>query len=138
VTFWEIEHAKRSDAEELDAEPNDQKSQRRFLLRYYRVWNFEQYELPQAVTDKLPKIETHQHDPIEAVQKFIAEMPNPPEIVREGSKAFYSPTTDRITLPPRELFKSATEDAATTLHEIDPVGSVLIQENYCGYARQGN
>jgi antirestriction protein ArdC len=118
VTFWKIEDAKRSDAEELDAEPNDRKSQRHFLLRFYRVWNLEQCELPQAVTDRLPKIETHQHDPIEAVEKIVAEMPNPPEIVREGSKAFYSPTTDRITLPPRQLFESATEDAATTLHEI--------------------
>jgi antirestriction protein ArdC len=26
--------------------------------------------------------------------------------------------TDRITLPPRELFETAAEDAATTLHEI--------------------
>ena len=68
--------------------------------------------------DKLPKIEAHQHDPIEAVEKIIAGMPNPPEIVREGTKAYYSPITDRITLPPRELFESAAEDAATTLHEL--------------------
>jgi hypothetical protein len=34
-------------------------------------------------------------------------MPNPPEIQYAGSKAYYSPITDRITLPPRELFISA-------------------------------
>jgi antirestriction protein ArdC len=45
-------------------------------------------------------------------------MPNPPEIVRGGSKAFYSPITDRITLPPRVLFVSAEEEAATETHEI--------------------
>jgi len=28
-------------------------------------------------------------------------MPNPPEIQYVGSKAFYSPITDRITLPTR-------------------------------------
>src|SRR6266851_3032350 len=71
-----------------------------------------------AVLDKLPKMETHQHDPIEAVEKIIAGMPNPPEIVRGGSKAFYSLLTDRITLPPRELFISAEEEAATETHEL--------------------
>ncbi|HZO80973.1 MAG TPA: zincin-like metallopeptidase domain-containing protein [Candidatus Binataceae bacterium] len=82
------------------------------------MWNLEQCDLPQAVLDKLPKIEIHEHDPIEAVEKIIAGMPSPPEIVRAGSKACYSPITDRITLPPRELFESAAEDGATTLHEL--------------------
>ena len=44
-------------------------------------------------------------------------MPNPPEIQYVGSKAFYSSITDRITLPPRELFVSAEEFYATALHE---------------------
>jgi antirestriction protein ArdC len=44
-------------------------------------------------------------------------MPNPPEIQHAGSKAFYSPIADRITLPPRELFASAEEYYATALHE---------------------
>jgi antirestriction protein ArdC len=44
-------------------------------------------------------------------------MPNPPEIVRAGSQAFYSPITDRVTLPPRELFASPEEEACTTFHE---------------------
>jgi len=69
------------------------------------------------VLDKLPKIETHEHDPIEAAERIIAGMPNPPEIQYAGSKAFYSPITDRITLPPRELFTSAEEFYATALHE---------------------
>ena len=117
VVFWKIEDAKQS-AEDLANEEAEQKTRRRFLLRFYRVWNLEQCELPQAVLDKLPKMETHQHDPIEAVERIIAGMPNPPEIVRGGSKAFYSPIADRITLPPRELFISAEEEAATKLHEI--------------------
>ena len=44
-------------------------------------------------------------------------MPNPPEIQHAGSKAFYSPITDRIILPPRELFASGEEYYATALHE---------------------
>jgi antirestriction protein ArdC len=115
VVFWKVDDAQEG---ALEAEETEEKTRRRFLLRYYRIFNLEQCGLSQAVLDKLPKIETHQHDPIEAVENIIARMPNPPEIVRGGSKAFYSPATDRITLPPREVFESAAEDAATTLHEI--------------------
>ena len=114
--FWKVDDAKQS-TEDLDNEETDGKTRRRFLLRYYRVFNLEQCELPQAVLDKLPKIETHEHDPIEAAERIIAGMPNPPEIQHAGSKAFYSPITDRITLPPRELFASAEEYYATALHE---------------------
>lgn len=67
--------------------------------------------------DKLPKIETHEHDPIETAERIIAGMPNPPEIQHAGSKAFYSPITDRIILPPRQLFASGEEYYATALPE---------------------
>jgi antirestriction protein ArdC len=103
--------------ENLDPE-TEKKTRRRFLLRFYRVFNLEQCHLPPAVIDKLPRIETHQHDPIEAVEKIIAGMPNPPEIIRAGSQAFYLPITDRVTLPPRELFISAESESATLLHEL--------------------
>ncbi len=100
VIFWKVEDLKQS-GEDLDSEESNEKNRRRSLLRYYRVFNLEQCELPQAVFDKLPKIETHEHDPIEAAEQIIAGMPNPPEIQYAGSKAFYSSVTDRITLPPR-------------------------------------
>ena len=119
VVFWKV-------AESLDAEKDtgpetdeaDEKSRRRFVLRYYRLFNLEQCELKQAVLDKLPKIETHQHDPIKAAERIIAGMPNRPEIQYAGSEAFYSPTTDRITLPPRELFISFEEHFGTLAHEM--------------------
>ncbi len=137
IVFWKIEDAKRN-AEGLDA---DEKTRRRFLLRFYRIWNLEQCELPQAVLDKLPKMETYQHDPIGAVERIIAGMPNPPEIVRGGSKAFYSPIADRITLPPRELFITAEEEAATETHElIHSVGHEkrLAREGICEAAPFGS
>ena len=108
VVFWKVENSKQSTGD-LDNETADAKARRRFLLRYYRVFNLEQCELPQAVLDKIPTVETHEHDPIEAAERIIAAMPNPPEIQHAGSKAFYSPITDRITLPPRELFWLTTE-----------------------------
>jgi antirestriction protein ArdC len=116
VVFRKFDDAKQS-MEDLDNEETDGKTRRRFLLRYYRVFNLKQCGLPQAVLDKLPKIETHEHDPIEAAERIIAAMPNPPEIQRAGSKAFYSPIADRITLPTRELFASAEEYYTTAVHE---------------------
>jgi len=118
VVFWKVDQI--ADAEtEADPENDEaqEKSRRRFVLRYYRLFNLEQCELPQTVLDKLPKIETHQHDPIEAAERIVAGMPNPPEIQYAGSKAFYSPITDRITLPPRELFTSTEEIYACLFHE---------------------
>ena len=117
VVFWKVEDATQS-TEHLDTAEADEKARRRFLLRYYRVWNREQCELPQAVLDKIPTVETHEHDPIEAAERIIAGMPNPPEIQYAGSKAFYSSITDRITLPPRSLFESVEEFYATLDHEI--------------------
>jgi len=117
VVFWKIDDVKQS-TEGLDNEKSDEKTRRRFLLRFYRVWNVQQCELPQGVLDKLPKIETHEHDPIEAAERIIADMPNRPEIQYTGSKAFYSSITDRITLPPRELFESVEEFYATLDHDL--------------------
>ena len=56
VVFWKVDDAKQS-TEDLDNEETDGKARRRFLLRYYRVFNLEQCELPQTVLDKLPKTE---------------------------------------------------------------------------------
>ena len=117
VVLWKVEDFKQSN-EDLDTDKKDDKNRRRFLLRYFRVFNLEQCELPQAVLDKLPKIETHEHNPIEAAERIIAGMPNPPEIQYAGSKAFYSPITDRVTLPPRELFASTEEIYASLFHEL--------------------
>ncbi len=117
IVYWKVD-AVRQSTEDFDTDGSKEKNRRRFLLRFYRVFNLEQCELPHAALEKLPKIETHEHDPIEAAERIIAGMPNPPEIVRSGSKAFYSSITDRITLPPRELFISAEEQIATTYHEM--------------------
>ena len=140
VVFWKVDDAKQS-TEDLDNAETDGKTRRRFLLRYYRVFNLEQCELPQTVLDRLPKTEAHEHDPIETAERIIADMPNRPEIQYAGSKAFYSSLTDRITLPPRELFSSAEEFYATALHEtVHSSGSEkrLAREGICEAAPFGS
>ena len=105
IVFWKVDDAG-DDVEDASINERDGQTRRRFLLRYYRVWNVEQCELPAKVLDKLPKIETHQHDPIEAAERIIAQMPNPPRIDYRGSKAFIAPP--RIASPcPRASFSLA-------------------------------
>ena len=48
VVFWKVDDLKEN-AEDADDEQAEQKTRRRFLLRYYTVRNLEQCELPQAV-----------------------------------------------------------------------------------------
>jgi antirestriction protein ArdC len=69
------------------------------------------------ITEKLALPEQRQFDPIEACEKILAGMPNPPEIVHVGDKAFYSPMTDCITMPPSGLFETAEEYWSTLWHE---------------------
>ena len=74
VVFWKVDDTKQSTGD-LDNEETDAKARRRFLLRYYRVFNLEQCELPPSVLDKLPKVETHEHDPIEAADGSSPQCP---------------------------------------------------------------
>jgi antirestriction protein ArdC len=113
IIFWKIDQK-----EGAALESGDEETQRRFLLRYYRAFNLEQCDLSQNVVDKLPKVETHQHDPIDEAELIVANMPQRPRLETAGSKAFYSSLTDRMTMPARELFTTAEEYYATLLHEL--------------------
>jgi antirestriction protein ArdC len=114
VIFWKVDQKE----DQQEREPGDEETQRRFLLRYYRVFNAEQCDLPQKVLDQLPQVETHDNSPIDAAELIIANMPQRPELEHAGSKAFYSPVRDRVTMPPTELFTSSGEYYATLLHEM--------------------
>ena len=122
VVFWRIyvdgvEVRANSDQHEPEHEPEEGQGRRRFVLRYYSIFNTEQCELPASVSEKLAFPEQRQLDPIEACEKILTGMPNPPEIVHAGDQAFYSPITDRITMPPRGLFENAEEYWSTFWHE---------------------
>jgi antirestriction protein ArdC len=118
IVFWKIDQKTAGQKPSETDDTGTEETQRRFLLRYYRVFNLEQCDLPQVALDKLPKVETHEHDPIDAAELIIANMPQRPELETAGAKAFYSSLTDRVTMPPRELFTTAEEYYATLLHEL--------------------
>jgi antirestriction protein ArdC len=119
AVFWKI-YVDGVEVKAGEAEPETQETQqgrRRFVLRYYALFNTEQCEFPATITEKMALPEQHELDPIEACEKILAGIPNPSEIVHAGDKAFYSPMTDRITMPPRGLFESAEEYWSTLWHE---------------------
>lgn len=92
-------------------------AKRRFVLRFYRLWNVEQVELPETVRARF-QVETRAIDPIAEAERIIAEMPNPPAIEYHGSLAFYRPTTDTVVLPPRDSFLSPEGFYQSIYHEI--------------------
>ena len=116
IVFWKIDDVKQS-TEDLEAEEPEEKTRRRFLLRFYRVWNLEQVELPEPVRARF-QVQTQAIDPIAEAERIIAEMPNPPAIEYHGSLAFYRPTTDTVVLPPRDSFLSPEGFYQSIYHEI--------------------
>jgi antirestriction protein ArdC len=118
------------------AEHEQQQGQgrRRFVLRYYSVFNTEQWALPQSVIEELAIPEERTIDPIEACEKVLAQMPNPPEIQHAGDKVFYAPMADRITMPPHGLFESAEEYWSTFWHEAAHYADIGIRVMQVGTA----
>jgi antirestriction protein ArdC len=91
-------------------------SERKWLLRYYRVFNVAQVDglPPQA----LPVIVDNGHSPIEACEAIVANMPQRPPIRESGQGAFYRPATDEVFMPPLRVFDSAEMFHSTLYHEL--------------------
>ncbi|MGF1907766.1 ArdC family protein [Aliivibrio salmonicida] len=88
------------------------------MLKTYSVFNIDQIDgLPESM--HCPVVATNDEDPIrslEHVERFLHA--TGANIVYNGQRAFYRPSTDEIVIPDLHRF-STTEDAyATTLHEL--------------------
>ncbi len=114
VVFWKVDAIEDPDKQEGEISSADKS---RMVLRYYRVFNVEQCDLPEKVLAKLPAIETREHEPIDEAQVIYDSYPERPAITREGGKAYYSPASDTVNLPAHALFESAEEFYSTAFHE---------------------
>lgn len=88
------------------------------MLRYYRVFNADQCELPAGT---IPEPETIDRPdlPETAAQGIIDGMPNRPEIIHnDADRAFYRPSDDSVTLPNHYLFNSVDSYFSTAFHEL--------------------
>ena len=86
------------------------------LLRYYRVFNTEQcgrLKVPEYKNEGREKWEA-----IEEAEMVFSGMPLKPGLEFRGSKAFYSPISDEVTLPKPEKFESDEAYYSTLFHEL--------------------
>ena len=124
VVYWKMLEAKNPE------EPQDDKTKKAEdkrkmvpLLRYFTVFNIAQCEglsLPSRFAEK-PEPQsppTPRFDPIEAADRIRAGYPNPPTFHFSGDRASYSPSLDRIIMPPKEAFESGEEYYSTLFHEM--------------------
>ena len=87
------------------------------LVQTYRVFNLEQCELPRGCSTSCRR--SRRTSTIQSKRQNRSSRQCPiRRKSRAGTKAFYTPITDRVTLPPRELFMSAEEYYATALHAL--------------------
>lgn len=115
IVFW-----KRLLITEKDKETGKSEKKIIPMLRYYYVFNLAQTEgvkVPKRVTEWLEG-QHHEHDSLAEAEAVVAGYANPPSISENGNAAFYVPSLDSITVPPRASFESIDEFYSTLFHEL--------------------
>lgn len=114
VVFWKVGQVQ---AESTDADGNvELKTRKTFLLRYFTVFNIDQCEnLAKLKPLGAPLAE---HDPIEAAEAILANMPNRPAMRFGNAAAFYTPSADTIDMPELGAFADPTGFYGTAFHEL--------------------
>ena len=112
VFFWKV--YERSN-EESDVGPNTEASSRRFVARYYTVFNVEQCE---GIEYPKPDRPTRDNQPIECCDRIVAGYPSGPEIRHGSQVACYSPIGDVVRMPERNAFHSPEAYYSTLFHEL--------------------
>lgn len=83
----------------------------------FSVYDIEGYDV-KALEDKYIIKSTGNPSTVDQAEKVIANMPNRPSIAYEGTRAFYSPSTDSVTVPPVSAFNNTAEFYSTVFHEL--------------------
>lgn len=108
VVFWKKDEKK---------DPETEETKKKYLLRYYSVFNVEQCEgLPKHLIEL--KEEKQEISPIKECELIVNSMQDAPEIAHRGSQAFYTPEVDIITMPVKKSFKDGKSYYGTLFHEL--------------------
>ena len=83
------------------------------ILRYYKVWNIEQTDLP---LPELKEVELTLNEKIKNCEKIIEDYEDMPEVLY-GDPA-YSPSLDKLYMPKIGEFESSEEYYAAIFHEM--------------------
>lgn len=98
-----------------------------YFLKYYNVFNCADVEGIDFDLDNFPlhgkvtidNVIAGDNKKIEYAEAIIKNYPQPqPEIRYEGSRAFYQPATDIVTIPPIEKFEGSIDFYRTSFHEL--------------------
>jgi len=107
IEFWEIGRGKEDDGESAADKPRA-----RMIHRVYSVFNAQQI-------DRIPPLVAEPRKPFEAIQAGARMLSNSGADIRHGgAKAYYSPGTDHVQMPPRECFDDEPHYYSTALHEL--------------------
>lgn len=85
-------------------------------VNVFSVYDIEGYDV--ATLEKKYLVEGKNHDTIAEAEAIIAAMPNAPKISFGGNRAFYSPSSDSVTVPELKAFESVGEYYSTMFHEL--------------------
>ena len=109
VVFWKIY--------DKEVEVNGENElQKRYILRYYNVFNTEQCEdLDMSKVEN--EVNQLDFNPIASCEEIVENMKNCPTI-KTGSQASYNRASDVVTVPKKESFESEAEYYCTLFHEI--------------------
>lgn len=106
IVFWKIYDRPQAEGDDTD---------RRFVLRYYTVFNVAQCEGVEApVIESTPTPFT----PIEVCEKLVGNMPQRPAITHGGGQAFYQPSSDIVHMPEPTTFTKREAYYSTLFHEL--------------------
>ena len=114
VVFWKLLDRRGSSEDEVDDNESGE-SKKIPMIRYSTVFNVEQCDGLEYPT---PEVASHDFDPIIACEQIVQQMPRPPTIQHDGSRAYYRPSADSITMPPANLFEVPAEYYAPLFHEM--------------------
>ena len=89
--------------------------ERHFAPRYSTVFNVEQCDGLTVPALEAPAVTV---DPNEAAEAIVAGYVAGPTLDTTGHAAYYRPSTDHVTVPPRASFRDASSYYATLFHEL--------------------
>lgn len=114
IVFWK-KHEK--NGEDTDsAETAEDGLSKRFVLRYYRVFNLSDVDGIETDEDK----EENKIDfvPIEKAEEITESFKTKPPVKHDKQRAFYYPAGDYINMPKKQSFESEEEYYSTLFHEL--------------------
>lgn len=110
VIFWKVF--------ENDHDENKADERKKFMLRYYRLYNTEQLQNPELLTNDKETKPVTQQKKISSCTEVIEQWDDKPHIQHCDTQACYIPTLDLINLPAPEQFYSTEGYYSTLFHEM--------------------